>query len=176
MEEYPTIKQEILDQIDDTGDNNCDIEFDVPEYINITTQTPFEETKNITEKKTTSTTTKKSSQKKQSVKVKKDPGDEKPKKSRRSKYIPKPKTCDICGQQLSCAKSLNLHMRIHNDEKPFKCDICDKLFRQRGGLSSHMLTHSKQKPFPCPVNIYLFNYSDQSFENDFKIFQIISHS
>lgn len=153
MDEHPEIKQEILDISDGLGDE-YDIEYDVPEYINIKTQIPIGATLIVaSENKNTTSKVNKPTQKNATVKIKKELNDEHELKPKRQRYTPKPKTCDICGQQLTCTKSLTIHMRIHNDEKPYKCEICGKLFRQQSGVTSHMVTHSKEKPFPCLVNI-----------------------
>lgn len=151
MDDHTAIKQEILDLSDGLCDD-YDMELDVPEYINVNTQIPIDGIIKVASRNKNKTTSK-ANNITQNI-VKEELSDTSELKPKRPKYIPKPKTCDICGQQLSCTKSLNLHMRIHNDEKPFKCEICGKLFRQRSGVISHMVTHSKEKPFPCPVNIY----------------------
>lgn len=145
MEEHQKIKLEVCD-------DDYEMHLDLPDYINCSTLTEVvkeESDHTVLRNETKNATSKKIVTKKSAKNLTEDEYELKPK---RGKYIPKRRTCEVCGQELSCTKSLNLHMRIHNDERPYKCDLCDKTFRQKSGLTSHMVTHSKAKPFPCPVS------------------------
>jgi hypothetical protein len=50
-----------------------------------------------------------------------------------------------CGKMFGRYTSLDVHMRIHRDEKPLKCEYCDFRGRQRNNINSHMKTHHKDK-------------------------------
>ncbi|XP_063217030.1 uncharacterized protein LOC134527923 [Bacillus rossius redtenbacheri] len=58
--------------------------------------------------------------------------------------------CDQCSYKTtSYSKLMNLHHRIHGDERPFLCDICGKGFKNQKQLRNHKATHtSKQKQLP----------------------------
>ena len=36
--------------------------------------------------------------------------------------------CKECGQALSSAKALKIHMRTHTGEQPYQCEICNRRF------------------------------------------------
>lgn len=149
--ERSRIKQEVYDITEDSyGNFQSETQLDVPEYVNVTLISSTTETSDDFLAKRTED--KKSSKKIVNQNIKQEPKEEtEPQVKTRKKYVPKPRTCNQCGQQLSCTKSLLVHMRIHTNERPFKCDICDKAFTQRGGLTTHMLTHSKEKSYKCQV-------------------------
>ena len=56
-------------------------------------------------------------------------------------------TCGICKQSFKPKSYLNVHKRIHSEEKPYKCDTCDKSFGMKDVLTRHMLVHSGNKDF-----------------------------
>ncbi|XP_063064587.1 zinc finger protein 345-like [Engraulis encrasicolus] len=75
-----------------------------------------------------------------------------------------PNECDVCGQILSCERSLLIHKRKHTGEKPYPCSVCGRAFRAVGNLRRHQkvvhgMTHdtverSKLKdhgPYECAV-------------------------
>lgn len=53
--------------------------------------------------------------------------------------------CEICQKAFAAQCSLNLHTRIHNNERCYRCDLCNKSFRQKAHLSYHLQTHFKKK-------------------------------
>ena len=57
--------------------------------------------------------------------------------------------CNVCGKLLSSRHHLELHMRIHNNEKPFQCKVCKKRFTQSRNLKEHYLTHEAERRFKC---------------------------
>ncbi|KAJ4425654.1 hypothetical protein ANN_27850 [Periplaneta americana] len=87
--------------------------------------------------------------------------------------------CDVCGELLQSAQSLEMHMRTHttertydcdtcgkyflrysnllthlsrrNCDKPYRCDVCGKIFAKHKCLTVHARTHSVEKPFKCDV-------------------------
>lgn len=169
MEDFKKIKEEVCDETAHESENiNHQTVVDMPEYVNVSTLIPLtlEQMENIFDDNKHSMKTKESSVPVINISsntnnsignaigmvIKQELPNQHKSKRKRKKYIPKPKTCKVCSQQLSGTKSLTLHMRVHNDERPYKCEICGKSFRQKGGLTAHMVTHSKQKPYPCPVN------------------------
>lgn len=40
--------------------------------------------------------------------------------------------CSLCGHAFSQKNNLNIHLRIHSDERPFQCHLCGKTFRTQG--------------------------------------------
>uniref|UniRef100_A0A6P7FB81 Zinc finger protein 254-like n=1 Tax=Diabrotica virgifera virgifera TaxID=50390 RepID=A0A6P7FB81_DIAVI len=57
--------------------------------------------------------------------------------------------CEICVKQFAHKKSLNKHMKIHNEQKPYKCEICFKRFSWPSALKQHMILHTGEKPYTC---------------------------
>ena len=63
----------------------------------------------------------------------------------------KPFKCETCPERFTNRFSLNVHMRIHNNERPFQCSLCDHKSRTSVGLKRHALVHSDVKPFTCEI-------------------------
>ncbi|XP_065571680.1 zinc finger protein 664-like [Artemia franciscana] len=59
--------------------------------------------------------------------------------------------CDVGKKRFFHSSSLNIHHRLHKDEKPFKCDVCNKCFTNNSNLIRHKRTHTCEKPFKCDV-------------------------
>lgn len=74
----------------------------------------------------------------------------------------KPKTdlpiCQYCGKSFSSKVGLEIHLRIHRNEKPFKCTDCDRTFRDAGTLALHSRVHSGLRPYPCNICEKSFRY------------------
>ena len=91
-------------------------------------------------------------------------------------------SCDSCGKEFRCSKSLRRHTRKHSDQTDFKCkfcdvvennerllichvksahtqllscDSCDKKFRDTRGLRKHVREHLRK--FSCPSCYYETN-------------------
>ena len=59
--------------------------------------------------------------------------------------------CQVCDRSYSNKRSLNQHMKIHDESKAFKCDICMKIFPSKSKLELHCRTHTGEKPFACRI-------------------------
>ncbi|XP_073837411.1 uncharacterized protein [Musca autumnalis] len=57
--------------------------------------------------------------------------------------------CEICGNSFSTRQVLNVHMKIHRQEKSHECEICFKRFITACNLQAHMRCHTGEKPFEC---------------------------
>ena len=64
--------------------------------------------------------------------------------------------CTVCSKVFAGKHNLELHMRLHNNEKPYECDVCKKSFTQNRSLKEHKLTHRSERQFKCP-------YCDKKF-------------
>ncbi len=69
----------------------------------------------------------------------------------KGKRLNVPCKCPICGQILSRAAGLKMHMSIHTGVKPFVCKVCNASFRENRILKTHMRTHTGEKPYQCPL-------------------------
>ena len=63
----------------------------------------------------------------------------------------RPYLCTMCNKRFTLRGNLNVHKRIHTEEKPFVCTVCDKRFTHGGSLSHHKRIHTGEKPFVCTV-------------------------
>lgn len=57
----------------------------------------------------------------------------------------------ICHRRFAQSGNLQLHLRIHNNERKYQCEICSKLFRTSSNLHAHRKTHSEERNFPCTL-------------------------
>ncbi len=57
--------------------------------------------------------------------------------------------CGVCGKAYTHSGSLNVHARLHSQERPFQCRVCCKAFAEKTVLNKHAATHSGIKPFQC---------------------------
>ena len=55
--------------------------------------------------------------------------------------------CGVCKKSFKTKSYLNVHKRIHSEEKLYKCDVCNKSFTLKGYLTKHMFVHSGKKTF-----------------------------
>ena len=60
-------------------------------------------------------------------------------------------SCLVCNRSYLSKKSLNRHMRIHDDSKSINCDVCLKNFPSKSHLEQHYRIHTGQKPFACQI-------------------------
>uniref|UniRef100_A0A336MA35 CSON012622 protein n=1 Tax=Culicoides sonorensis TaxID=179676 RepID=A0A336MA35_CULSO len=68
-------------------------------------------------------------------------------------------TCEICGHQTTTFKYLQLHMKIHNDERPHVCPTCNQAFKRRIALKDHVSgVHNGIPRHAC-------NFCDRAFNN-----------
>lgn len=59
--------------------------------------------------------------------------------------------CGICTKKFVQSGELNIHMRIHRNEKPYTCEVCGKSFTQVNQLRNHERLHSNDRPYVCSV-------------------------
>ena len=59
--------------------------------------------------------------------------------------------CSSCGYTCDQKHKLEVHERVHTDERPFDCQYCDKKFREKGTLKRHIRTHTGEKPYECNI-------------------------
>lgn len=63
----------------------------------------------------------------------------------------RPFTCPTCGKRFSQRGNLTVHQRTHTQDRPHKCQVCDKTFREKAALKKHSQVHSGQRPFRCTI-------------------------
>lgn len=64
----------------------------------------------------------------------------------------KPYQCEFCLKKFSDSSSLRSHRRTHTDERPYQCDKCEKKFKNSNNLKNHIISaHETEKPFSCHI-------------------------
>ncbi|XP_063960034.1 uncharacterized protein LOC129266487 [Lytechinus pictus] len=58
----------------------------------------------------------------------------------RSREIPKPYGCSVCGKKFRYTSHRKEHMYTHTGKKPFECSLCPKSFRRRAQFVDHSLS------------------------------------
>nr|XP_054760316.1 uncharacterized protein LOC129266486 [Lytechinus pictus] len=58
----------------------------------------------------------------------------------RSREIPKPYGCSVCGKKFRYTSHRKEHMYTHTGKKPFECSLCSKSFRRRAQFVDHSLS------------------------------------
>ena len=59
--------------------------------------------------------------------------------------------CDICGKKFHAALNLQMHRRLHSENRPYVCRHCGKSFKQSAHLGDHVLTHSDARNYSCEI-------------------------
>ena len=62
--------------------------------------------------------------------------------------------CPFCGRIFNERGNLQVHIRIHTNERPFYCRFpgCQKNFTTIGNRNDHERRHTKDKPYKCTCN------------------------
>ncbi|XP_077300569.1 uncharacterized protein LOC143921234 [Arctopsyche grandis] len=66
--------------------------------------------------------------------------------------------CDICSESFTFMNELNMHMKIHIEDKPHKCGICSKSFLLKSHLNTHIKIHTNGKPHKCMICSKAFGF------------------
>ena len=57
--------------------------------------------------------------------------------------------CKVCCKEFTTKRSLDVHSRLHTDERPHRCTICLKSFNQSVQLRHHMNYHTGDAKYAC---------------------------
>lgn len=66
----------------------------------------------------------------------------------------KPFLCEICNKRFSARHRLNIHLKIHKDqrEESYQCNYCERRFKYKPGMLYHeRAAHTGEQPYKCPV-------------------------
>ena len=63
---------------------------------------------------------------------------------KQNSYAKQSYDCKKCDKQFSHVKSLNAHMRNHQDGKKYGCNKCTKVFKYKSSLVSHSVIHAAE--------------------------------
>ncbi|XP_037807360.1 zinc finger and SCAN domain-containing protein 12-like [Lucilia sericata] len=74
--------------------------------------------------------------------------------------------CEICGNQFTNRNLMNIHMKVHYQEKNHQCELCFKRFITACNLQAHMRIHTGEKPFQCRYCGRRFNDRSSSLRHE----------
>ena len=62
--------------------------------------------------------------------------------------------CEVCGKIFNERGNLQVHLRVHTNERPYKCRYpgCPRNFTTIGNRNDHERRHTKDKPYKCTEN------------------------
>lgn len=67
--------------------------------------------------------------------------------------------CKVCGKILSCSRSFNAHMMMHDGKSSFPCNYCKKKFTSGWNRAQHERVHTGEKPYVCDICSVSFRYN-----------------
>jgi len=68
-----------------------------------------------------------------------------------SSGVSNPHVCPTCRKSFKTKWNLNIHLKVHTDERLYACTKCGRKFKQLGTLNNHSVIHSDARPFRCTV-------------------------
>lgn len=69
-------------------------------------------------------------------------------------------TCSVCNKSFLRKCHLNVHEKIHSDNRPFECNVCSRSFYRSDHLKQHLKTHEFH------VNFMQSSYSSLNYGGD----------